>query len=67
MLKEKWSLPAMICLGVLSVIVPLVGWIVGGLNVNVPARHRQAWLLIGLGIASFVLALVYRYSVMGQA
>ena len=66
MLKEKWSMPVMIGLGVLSVLVPIAGWIIGGLNVRYPARNHQAWLLIGLGVVSFILALIVRFCSVGQ-
>ncbi|MDO4551609.1 MAG: hypothetical protein Q4C96_10215 [Planctomycetia bacterium] len=63
MFKEKWSLPAMLGLSALSFIIPIVGWIVGGLNLKYPARNNQAWLLIGLGVLSFILALIFRYAI----
>ena len=60
MQKERWSFPMMLVLGVLSFIIPIAGWIIGGLNLRYPARVNQSWLLIVLGIISFVGAICCR-------
>lgn len=38
---------------ILSFLVPIVGWIVGGTNLKYPARKSQAGLLTGVATVAF--------------
>lgn len=47
---EKWGSGAMAGLCILSVFIPIVGWIVGGINLKHPERKDQAGTLIVMGL-----------------
>jgi hypothetical protein len=53
--RQAWSGGAFVALLVLSLFIPLAGWIVGGVNLKHTARRGQAWALIVVGIAGAVL------------
>lgn len=51
---EKWDSGTMVGLCILAFLIPIAGWIIGGMNLKHPERNGQAIILIVLGIASFV-------------
>ncbi len=64
--SDVWSTGAYIGFIVLSVIIPLFGWIYGGIHMKNAAdgsqRKKQAWHFVIAGIVGFVLAVIAKIS-----
>ncbi|MDR1385137.1 MAG: hypothetical protein LBJ67_15000 [Planctomycetaceae bacterium] len=62
-IKTAWNAGLIILFCALSFFCPIVGWILGGLNLNKEknskGRRKQAAALIIIGVASFVAGLVF--------
>jgi hypothetical protein len=53
-----WGGGMMVLLCVGSFFIPLLGWILGGMNLKCPARKNQSVTLIALGVAGFFFGLL---------
>lgn len=56
-MKEKWETGSMIGLSILAFLIPIAGWIIGGINLKHPERNGQAIWLIVLGVLGFGISI----------